>query len=152
MHIHINNINTWQLEVISCPQFSKDSYTKTHNYQQVSTRCVDKVSHLIAFCAWASSPHLPVQFVLAKTHPAQWVALHYLRLSFYSVRCGSLQVHGMYLYASFNSCQVALMVPFNLLVGSLLMKAGLRSASMECGGQCVMITGIPLMPELCADS
>ena len=32
------------------------------------------------------------------------------------------------------------------------MKAGLRSVSMECGGQCVMNTGIPVMPELCADT
>ena len=51
-----------------------------------------------------------------------------------------------------HSCQVALMVPFDLLVGSPLMKAGWRSASMDCGGQCVMIAGDPVMPELCADS
>ena len=34
----------------------------------------------------------------------------------------------------------------------LLMKAEWSSASMECGGQCVMIAGITMMPELCADS
>ena len=27
-----------------------------------------------------------------------------------------------------------------------------RSASMECGEQCVIITGITMMPELCADN
>jgi len=27
-----------------------------------------------------------------------------------------------------------------------------RSASMECGEQCVMITGIIMMPELCVDN
>ena len=27
-----------------------------------------------------------------------------------------------------------------------------RSASMECGEQCVMITGIAMMPVLCADN
>ena len=32
------------------------------------------------------------------------------------------------------------------------MKAGWRSASMDCGGQCVIITGIPVMLELCADN
>ena len=32
------------------------------------------------------------------------------------------------------------------------MLAGLRSASMECGEQCVVITGITMMPELCADN
>ena len=32
------------------------------------------------------------------------------------------------------------------------MQAGWRSASMDCGEQCVMMDGIPMMPELCADS
>ena len=32
------------------------------------------------------------------------------------------------------------------------MLAEWRSASMECGGQCVMMAGITMMPELCADS
>ena len=32
------------------------------------------------------------------------------------------------------------------------MLAGWRSASMEHGGQCVMMAGIPMMPGLCADS
>ena len=27
-----------------------------------------------------------------------------------------------------------------------------RSASMECGEQCVVMAGIAMMPELCADS
>jgi len=27
-----------------------------------------------------------------------------------------------------------------------------RSASMECGEQCVILAGIPMMPELCADN
>ena len=52
----------------------------------------------------------------------------------------------------FNSYQVALMAPFNWLVDSPLMKAEWRSVSMECGGQCVMIAGVPVMPGLCADS
>ena len=30
------------------------------------------------------------------------------------------------------------------------MQAEWRSASMKHGGQCVMITGITMMPELCA--
>ena len=30
------------------------------------------------------------------------------------------------------------------------MLAEWRSASMECGGQCVVITGIAILPELCA--
>ena len=32
------------------------------------------------------------------------------------------------------------------------MQAGWRSVSMECGEQCVMITGIAMMPGLCADN
>ena len=44
------------------------------------------------------------------------------------------------------------MGPFGWLVDDPLMKAEWRSASMECVGQCVMITGILVMPELCADS
>ena len=32
------------------------------------------------------------------------------------------------------------------------MKAEWRSASIEFGGQCVIIAGAPVMPELCADS
>ena len=52
----------------------------------------------------------------------------------------------------FNSYQVALMAPFDWLVDDPLMKAEWRSASMECGGQCVIIAGVPMMPELCADS
>ena len=52
----------------------------------------------------------------------------------------------------FNSYQVALMAPFDWLVDSPLMKAQWRSVSMECGGQCVMIAGVPVMPKLCADS
>ena len=27
-----------------------------------------------------------------------------------------------------------------------------RSASMECGEQCIIVTGITMMPELCADN
>ena len=32
------------------------------------------------------------------------------------------------------------------------MQAEWRSASMECGEQCVIMDGIPMMPVLCADS
>ena len=52
----------------------------------------------------------------------------------------------------FNSCQVALMTPFDLLVGNQLMKAEWKSALMECGDQCVTIAGVAVMPELSADS
>ena len=41
---------------------------------------------------------------------------------------------------------------FDLLVDDPLMKAEWRSASMECGGQCVTLVGIAMMPELCADN
>ena len=44
------------------------------------------------------------------------------------------------------------MAPFDWLVESPLMKAEWRSASMECGGQCVVIAGGPVMPELSADN
>ena len=32
------------------------------------------------------------------------------------------------------------------------MQAGWRSASMECGEQCVVTTHIVIIPELCADN
>ena len=38
------------------------------------------------------------------------------------------------------------------LVDDPLMKAEWRSASMECGGQCVTLAGIAMMQLLCADS
>ena len=41
---------------------------------------------------------------------------------------------------------------FNWLEDDPLMKAEWRSASMECGGQCVTLVGIPEMPELYADN
>ena len=44
------------------------------------------------------------------------------------------------------------MGPFDWLVDDPLMKAEWRSVSMECGGQCVTLGGITMMPKLCADS
>ena len=41
---------------------------------------------------------------------------------------------------------------FDWLVDDPLMKAEWRSASMECGGQCVTHTGITMMQQLCADN
>ena len=41
---------------------------------------------------------------------------------------------------------------FGWLVDGILVKEGWRSASMECGEQCVMITGITMMQQLCADN
>ena len=51
-----------------------------------------------------------------------------------------------------NLYQVVLITPFDWLVDNPLMKAEWRSVSMECGGQCVMMDGKTMMPELCADS
>ena len=44
------------------------------------------------------------------------------------------------------------MQPFDWLVDDPLMKAGWRSVSMDCGGQCVTLAGITMMPESCADN
>ena len=52
----------------------------------------------------------------------------------------------------FNLHQVVPMGHFNWLEDDPLMKAEWRSASMECGGQCVMIAGTLAMPGLCAGS
>ena len=41
---------------------------------------------------------------------------------------------------------------FGWLVDDLLMKAEWRSVSMECGGQCVTLVGVTMMPGLCADN
>ena len=62
---------------------------------------------------------------------------------------GSVATLDLYM---FNSYQVVLMALFNLLEDGHLMKAEWRSASMECGGQCVVIAGGPVMPEWSADS
>ena len=44
------------------------------------------------------------------------------------------------------------MGPFSWLVADPLMKAEWRSASMNCGGQCVMLDGIAVMLQLSADN
>ena len=44
------------------------------------------------------------------------------------------------------------MDPFDWLVDNPLMKAELRSASMESGEQCVIVTGITTMQQSCADN
>ena len=41
---------------------------------------------------------------------------------------------------------------FDWLVDGILIEAEWRSASMECGGQCVIIAGITVMLMLYADS
>ena len=47
--------------------------------------------------------------------------------------------------------RVVPMEPFVWLMDGLLMKAEWRSASMECGEQCVTLAGMTMMPESCAD-
>ena len=44
------------------------------------------------------------------------------------------------------------MGPFVWFMDGPLMKAEWRSASMECGGQCVTLVGVAMMQELCADN
>ena len=63
-----------------------------------------------------------------------------------------LYIEEFQLVKPMNSYQVAPTIPFNLLVGSLLLKAEWKSASMECGEQCVMTPGTPEMPEWSAES
>ena len=41
---------------------------------------------------------------------------------------------------------------FVWLTDQLRVQAEWRSASMECGEQCVILAGITMMPELCADN
>lgn len=48
--------------------------------------------------------------------------------------------------------RVVPMGPFVWLMDGLLMKAEWRYAPMECGGQCVTLAGMTMMPELCADN
>ena len=57
---------------------------------ELSTSCIlEKSSHLTAFCAWDSSPHLLVTpvcwwgLVLAEMHPVQWVTLCNIYGQFY---------------------------------------------------------------------
>ena len=61
----------------------------------------------------------------------------------------------IYLSANFITQQLLKFVamgPFGWLVGNPIMKAGWRSASMECGGQCVTMAGITMMQQLYADN
>ena len=44
------------------------------------------------------------------------------------------------------------MEQFVWLMDQLRVLAEWRSASMECGEQCVIMAGITMMPELCADN
>jgi len=53
---------------------------RMHNVQGASTCCMNKASNLTAFCAWDSSPYIPVtlaqvmpDLVLAETCPAHAV-------------------------------------------------------------------------------
>ena len=39
---------------------SRNSLHKRHYVQEASTYCIDKFSYPTTFCAWDSSPHLPV--------------------------------------------------------------------------------------------
>ena len=48
--------------------------------------------------------------------------------------------------------RIALMEQFVWLMDRWRVLAGWRSASMECGEQCVRVAGIVMMPELCADN
>ena len=51
--------------------------------------------------------------------------------------------------------RIALMKHFVWLMDQLRVQAEWRSASMECGEQCVtivVVAGITMMPELCADN
>ena len=47
---------------------------------------------------------------------------------------------------------VALLEHFVWLVDLCRVLAEWRSVSVECGGQCVTLIGITMMPELCADN
>ena len=48
--------------------------------------------------------------------------------------------------------RIALMEQFVWLMDLWRVQAEWRSASMECGEQCVILSGITMMPELCADN
>ena len=48
--------------------------------------------------------------------------------------------------------RVALMEHFDWLMDLLRVLVQWRSASVECGEPCVVVTGITLRPELCADN
>ena len=48
--------------------------------------------------------------------------------------------------------RVALIGHFVWLMDLLRVLVQWRSASMECGEQCVIMAGITMMPELCADN
>ena len=58
----------------------------------------------------------------------------------------------LFIFACSTHIRLLLMTPFNWLGDNHLMKAEWRSASIECGGQCVIVAGVPVMPVLCADS
>ena len=96
--MHSNNTYITITRIIATT--SKDSCKKRHHVQVTSTSCMDKVSRSTAFCAWDSSPHLPVtpaqlmrRLVLAEMCPAQWRTLHNILTFFCSGRWSSLFLH-----------------------------------------------------------
>ena len=55
----------------------------------------------------------------------------------------------------FSSAQLPSIAPmkhFVWLMDQWRVLAEWRSASMECGEECVMMVGVTIMPELCADN
>ena len=61
----------------------------------------------------------------------------------------------VWLYFIFSFAQLlrlALMEEFVWLMDQLKVQAGWRSASVDCGEQCVVLAGIKMLPQLCADN
>ena len=60
--------------------------------------------------------------------------------------------YNLNMFSSLQLPQVALMKHFVWLMDQWRVLGEWRSASMECGEECVMVAGVTIMPELCADN
>ena len=57
---YLHKDNTLRSLRSSDPDQTKDSFTKRRYFRRAATDLLDKARYLTTFCAWNSSPHLPV--------------------------------------------------------------------------------------------
>lgn len=73
----------WYLECMTTSRYKHPAWQcAVVLYSAITSTCHKEKNHLAAFCAWDSSPHLPITplqlmrlAVLAEIHSAQWVTL-----------------------------------------------------------------------------
>ena len=131
-------------------------YSQHHVFQEIwlSQNCTHAVGHLCTYHndIEGASPF----FLVANGHlDLLFQCLHTVLPSVSSSpNWCSIPITATYIALLFSSqlSRVALMEQFVWLMDLWRVLAEWRSASMDCGEQCVTMTGITMMPELCADN